>query len=161
MAAFSIHRGPEMDRFCDELSKDLLDLHYADTGEPAVKSVKRTADHYQGEYLDELPDLIVTWTDTRPLGSSTCGNPANSLLRIQSDKIGIVEGVSDYIRTGDHRPYGMFVAVGPNIVPGKLDRTISLMDFAPTFCSLLDTKLPDPDGTPIAEVLRTSALGPA
>ncbi len=148
-----IHRGTDMDRFCDELSKDLLDLRYADTGEPAVKSVKRWADHYQGEYLDDLPDLVVAWSDTRPLGSSTCGNPANSLVRIQSDKMGVVEGVSNYIRTGDHRPQGMFVAVGPNIKAGRLDRTVSIMDFAPTFCALLDAELPDSEGTPIGELL--------
>src|SRR6267143_904819 len=153
-----IHRGAEMDRFCDELSEDLLDLCYSDTGEPAVKCIKRTAEHYQGEYLDDLPDLVVEWTDTRPLGSSTCGNPARSLVRIQSEKIGIVEGVNSYIRTGDHRPQGLFVAVGRNVRAGKLNRTISIMDLAPTFCALLGTELPDWQGTPIGELLANAPI---
>jgi len=152
-----IERGADMDRFCSELAADLLDLRDADTDTLVVKAVKRTADHYQGEYLDDLPDLLVEWDDRKPLGSATCGNPAGSHVRIRSDKIGIVEGVNTYIRTGDHRPEGLFVATGPGIRAGQLGRTVSTMDFAPTFCALLGTELPDPDGTPIAEIITASA----
>jgi predicted AlkP superfamily phosphohydrolase/phosphomutase len=148
-----IHRGPEMERFCKQLSADLCDLRHADSGEPAIIAVQRTADHYQGEYLDDLPDLLVEWNGAMPLGSASCGNPAGSLVRLRSDKIGLVEGVNSYIRTGDHRPEGIFAARGPNIQPGRLHRTVSIMDFAPTFCALLDTVLPDVDGKPIGELL--------
>jgi hypothetical protein len=152
-----IESGADMNRFCDDLTADLLDLRHADTGTPAVKAVKRTADHYHGQYLNDLPDLLVEWDDRMPLGSATCGNPAGSHVRIHSDKTGIIEGVNTYIRTGDHRPDGLFVAVGPAIPVGRLGRTVSIMDFAPTFCTLLGTELPDPDGTPIAEIITASA----
>ena len=60
---------------------------------------------------------------------------------------------------GDHFPGGMFIAAGPGIQPGKLERTVSIMDFAPTFCALLDVPLPDVDGQPIREI--TGAMEPA
>lgn len=147
-----ICRGLEMDRFCDELTRDLLDLRYADTNNRAVNAVHRITAKYEGDYLDDLPDLVVEWSDETALGSSTCGNPAGSLVRIGSRKIGIVEGVNAYIRTGDHRPEGMFVAAGPNIRPGGLGHTVSIMDIAPTLCAMLGVGLPGASGVPIREL---------
>ncbi len=145
--------GNEADTFCEQLGQDLLALENADTGARMIKSVKRTRDLYAGEYLDLLPDLLVEWSDDVMLGSAACGNPAGSHLRIRSDKLGVVEGTIQYCRTGDHRPEGVFVACGPGIAPGTLARTVSIMDFAPTFAALLDVKLDDVDGKPIAELL--------
>lgn len=152
-----IHPGADAEHFCAQLAEDLLALVDADSGVPMVKSVKKTSDLYQGEYLDHLPDLLVAWNDARPLGSATCGNPRGSLVRVRSDKTGVVEGTNYYGRTGDHRPEGMFVAVGPGVSPGRIDRTISIMDFAPTFCELLGVRLDDVDGRPISEVVRAAA----
>ena len=42
-----IRPGEEMEAFCDQLTKDLLDIIDLDTGKPVVKSVKRTAELYQ------------------------------------------------------------------------------------------------------------------
>lgn len=149
-----IRPGRDMDRFCAALTDDLLDLRYADTGEPVIKAVHRTSEKYGGDYLDDLPDLVVEWADGKALGSSTCGNPKGSLVRLQSKKIGIVEGVNTYIRTGDHRPEGMFVAAGPNIRPGRLGRTVSIMDIAPTLCAMLGTDLPGTQGVAIGELVN-------
>ena len=55
--------------------------------------------------------------------------------------------------TGHHRPGGMFLAFGPSVQPGFLDRTVSVMDFAPTIAQLLNVSLPDVDGQPIDELL--------
>lgn len=145
--------GDEADAFCDRLAQDLLALESADTGVRMIKAVKRTRDLYAGEYLHLLPDLLVEWSDELMLGSAACGNPAGSHVRIRSDKLGIVAGTNNYCRTGDHRPEGVFVACGPGIAHGRLERTVSIMDFAPTFAALLDVELTDVDGKPIAELL--------
>jgi arylsulfatase A-like enzyme len=50
----------------------------------------------------------------------------------------------------------LFVAVGPGIKPGTLDRTVSIMDFAPTSAHLLDVDLPDVDGKPILEIVSAA-----
>lgn len=149
-----VRTGPEADAFCDRLAQDLLAIENADTGVRMISSVKRTRDLYTGEYLDYLPDLLVEWSDNVLLGSATCGNPAGSHIRIRSDKLGVIEGTNNYCRTGDHRPEGVFVARGPGIVRGRLDRTVSIMDFAPTFTAMLGVDLPHVDGRPIPELLR-------
>jgi predicted AlkP superfamily phosphohydrolase/phosphomutase len=145
--------GAEADAFCDRLADDLLAIVDLETGIRMVKDVRRTDDEYRGEYRDTLPDLLVAWNDEHRLGSARCGNPAGSRLRLYSERMGTVAGTNRYVRTGDHRPEGMFVATGPGVSPGRVGRTVSVMDFAPTFCELLGTTLPDTDGVPIAELL--------
>ncbi len=143
----------EADGFCARLAADLMELVHADTGERAVSRVRRTRDIYQGEHLDLLPDLLVEWDDRRYLGSSTCGNPRGSEIVLRSPKLGTVSGVNGYCRTGDHRREGLFMALGPGIRAGRLGRSVSIMDFASTFCGLLGASLPGADGRAIPELL--------
>jgi predicted AlkP superfamily phosphohydrolase/phosphomutase len=148
-----IRPGEEADAFCRQLADDLLAIEDADSGVRMVRRVLRTRDLCDGEYLDQLPDLIVEWNTEHRLGSATCGNPAGSQVRLRSPRIGVIEGINDYVRTGDHRPDGLFVATGPGIRPGHLAGTVSIMDFAPTFCALLGVAMQDVDGRPIAPIL--------
>lgn len=149
-----IQPGKELNDFCNELTKDLLNIVDYDTGKPMVRQVKKGFDLYGKECVDHLPDLLVEWNDERILGSLGVGDFKNSRLRMVSEKIGIVEGVNTYCRTGDHRPEGLFIAVGPGINAGHLDRIVSIMDFAPTFTNLLGVEMPDTDGNPIVEILE-------
>lgn len=152
-----IRRGADADAFCAHLTEDLMALIDADTGRPVVRNVVRTADLFEGDHLDDLPDLLVEWDDTKPLGSANAGNSGGSHVRITSPKTGVIEGTNVYCRTGDHRPEGMFMALGPDIRPGKLDRTVSIMDFAPTISEVLGVELPNVDGRPIAEIVEAMA----
>lgn len=147
--AGKIRPGREMDAFCRELARDLLEIVDHETGLPMIRSVKRTDSIYRGEKLVHLPDLLVEWNDEVPVGSATAGKPDRSTLRVSSKKIGVVEGINWGCRTGDHRPEGLFIAVGKGIRAGRMDRPVSLMDFAPTFTQLLGVPLPDIDGRPI------------
>lgn len=149
-----VQAGAEMDALCDQLAQDFLQIVNLDTGKPVVKSIKRTAQLYEGEFLDYLPDLLVEWRDDIPLGNTITRNLDGGRVRLASDKIGVVEGVNSYCRTGDHRPEGIFIALGPGIKPERLEKTVSIMDFAPTFTELFDVKLPDADGKPIEEILE-------
>ena len=149
-----IKPGAEADRFSDQLIDDLLEIVDLETGIKMVKEVRKSDDDYHGEYRDTLPDLLVAWNDEHRLGSASCGDSSGSYLRLYSDKMGLVEGINHYVRTGDHRPQGMFVVMGPGIRKGQLNRTVSIMDFAPTFCEMLNAKLPDVDGVPIQELLE-------
>jgi len=139
-----LHPGEEADAFCDRLARDLLDIVDLERGVPAFTKVTRTADLYRGEYADHLPDLLVQWNPAMPVGKA----------RLSSPKLGVLEGVYRISRTGEHRPEGLFAATGRDIAPRRLNRTVSVMDFAPTFAALLGvTPPPDIDGVPIAEVL--------
>ena len=142
-----------MDALCTQLEHDLLDLRDLTTGKPLVSAVVRTRDVYQGEHLDVLPDLLVEWNPEIVLGTATAGRSGTGRIRIGSDKIGVIEGENRYCRTGEHRPEGFFVAVGGGITPGRVERTISIVDFAPTITAMLGVPLPDVDGRPIEETL--------
>ena len=139
-----IRPGPEYQQFCDDLEKDLLGIKNVGTGKPVVKRVIRTAEYYSGDYLDHFPDLLVEWNEEDPI-------PA-----VFSEKIGKVPISFWSPRTGHHRIGGMFFAFGPSIEPGFLNRTVSIMDFAPTIAHLLNVSLPDVDGQPIDELLASS-----
>jgi len=147
-----IKPGDELNDFCQQLSEDLLNIVDMDSGKPMVRGVVRTADHFQGEYIDHLPDLLVEWNEDILLGSKMLNDDTSCWLKLTSEKIGLIEGEYTYCRTGDHRPEGLFIVTGPGINPGAIGRTISIMDFAPTFLNLFGLTNPDLDGKPISEI---------
>jgi len=150
-----LESGTPADEFCEHLTAALLEIVDQRTGRPLVRRVLQTADFYAGEHLDDLPDLLVEWSDEVPTGSSLIAGGAGAVVRAHSLRIGNVEGVNHYGRTGEHRPEGMFIATGPGVPPGLLDRVVSILDFAPTFAGLFGVELPQRDGAPLAELLRS------
>jgi predicted AlkP superfamily phosphohydrolase/phosphomutase len=141
-----VQPGAELDSLYATLERDLMDIVDLDAGKRVVSRVIRTDDLYRGEHRNVLPDVLVEWSDYAPI----------SKIRLGSSRIGELTGEYRFCRTGDHFPGGMFVATGPGITPGMLQRTVSIMDFAPTFCRMLDVDLPDVDGTPIHEILAAA-----
>jgi Uncharacterized conserved protein len=148
--------GARADGFCEQLSRDLLELTQPESGRPLVRAVHRTADLYRGAHLHELPDLVVEWNPDIPLGTSVAGNGAGSRVRATSPKVGILEQVNTYCRTGDHQLGGMFIARGPGIRPGQLGRVVSNLDLAPTFAQMMGCAMTGVDGRPIPELLAGS-----
>ncbi len=141
-----IRRGPHYEAFCQQLSRDLLSFTNVEYGTPLVQRVLRTSDFYQGEYLDDLPDILVEWNREFPIAT------------VSSPKTGTIRRVYRGTRTGDHKPDGFFVALGPNIPGGPLKQHVSVMDFAPTIAALLGVSLPKVDGKPISSLaVRTSS----
>ncbi|MCG8324649.1 MAG: hypothetical protein MI673_03960 [Thiotrichales bacterium] len=136
-----VNPGRQFEDYCDYLSDALMDWINLDTWDPLVKEVVRTRDRYEGEHVDILPDLLIRWNRNKPITS------------IGSPKFGIIKRNLQKIRTGDHRPGGMFFAFGPGIRHRKLDHSVSIMDFAPTICTLLGTPQDVTDGNIIREVL--------
>src|SRR5262249_35046801 len=97
--------------FCESLTHDLLEIVDADSGHKVVERVIRTADLFRGEYLHHLPDLLVAWSDARPLGSMTTGNGRGAHGRLSSRQIGTVPGKNRYCRRGSHRRGGLCVGI--------------------------------------------------
>jgi predicted AlkP superfamily phosphohydrolase/phosphomutase len=147
-----VDQGAVAERLEDQLIQDLLDVVEERSRRPLVRRVLKTREHYSGEHLNVLPDLLVEWDDATPIGSASIGG-AGATVRAVSPKIGCVTGTNDYGRTGEHRPDGFFVATGPKTRSGRLPRAVSILDFAPTFARLLDVTLPESDGTAIPELV--------
>jgi len=136
-----VRPGPEYEAFCTELTRDLLELVNLADGKPLVRRVLRTVDEYASDVTAHFPDLLVEWAAETEVSG------------VASPKIGEIRRGYTYCRTGDHRPGGFFIATGPGLQAGLLSRPVSIMDFAPTFCSILDTPLEDFDGAPIPELV--------
>lgn len=145
--------GAPADAFAAQLANDLLDIVDERTGKPLVRRVLRSAGLYHGEHVDRLPDLLVEWSDDVPTGSTAVGRGAAAAVLARSEKIGRIEGVNQYCRTGEHRPDGFFIAAGPTVRPQRLGRRVPIVDFAPTFVRLLGVDAPAYDGGPIGELL--------
>ena len=62
--------GAEADRFCEQLAADLTALEDPRTGCRLIRRVARTAELYQGPHIDELPDLLVEWSDDGPVANT-------------------------------------------------------------------------------------------
>jgi predicted AlkP superfamily phosphohydrolase/phosphomutase len=145
--------GKEVEEFTTWLVQSLLEINDERTGKPVIERVRRTADLYDGEFLDTLPDLLVEWSDAVPTGSLGVANGVGARVRVSSPKIGIVEGDNDFSRTGEHRPGGWLAASGAGIAHGRFEQRPSLMDIAPTLTAMLGVTLPNSDGQPIEELL--------
>ena len=143
-----VRPGAEFDDFFGSLAEDLREIVNLETGQPVVKEVLKTADHYSGDHLNDLPDIIVRYNRDSPI------------RRIRSPKIGEIEGEGQSCRTGDHRPAGLFLVSGPGIRSGHLNETIASVDLAPTMAALLGLDLSDVDGKPIAALLSGTAEAP-
>lgn len=144
--------GAEAEAFCERLGRDLCEIVDARTGGTLVRRVLRTADLHQGERRDDLPDLLVEWSDEVPTGSSEVGIGAGARVRASSPKIGVVEGTNDYGRTGEHRPGGWVVVAGPGMPTRSLERTIPLVDLAPSLAAMLGVPMPGAEGRPAPEL---------
>lgn len=139
--------------FCRDLARDLLDVVDAESGHPIVARVLCTDDLYQGAARHDLPDLLVEWSDARALGSTAVGAGQGASVRLTSNRIGTLEGMNRYCRSGDHRREGLFVAVGPELEPGRMPHAVSIMDFAPTLARRLGVELPAAAGRPIPRLV--------
>jgi predicted AlkP superfamily phosphohydrolase/phosphomutase len=138
--AGKVRPGAEYREFMEALERDLLDITNLNTGNRIVKRVIRTSDLYSGDSTEHFPDLLVEWAGTEPVES------------VLSDKIGRLDKPYRYCRTGRHIPSGLFIASGPGIPPGRLNRQTSILDFAPTFCAAFGITCDGLDGRAIPEI---------
>ena len=149
--------GAEADAFCAELAAELLALRDALTGRALVRAVRRTRELWRGDHEGDLPDLLVEWSDDAPTGSTALAGGRAATVRATSPKLGVLEAANAYGRTGEHRPEGFFVARGAGIRRGHLARTVSTLDFAPTFCARLGLPMTNVDGRVIEEVATANS----
>lgn len=133
-----IRPGEEYDAWCAVIAHELGEFVNVDTGEPVVRRVMRTSDLYDGPCVPALPDLLVEWNRNHPIA------------RVRSPRLGEVSGVDRKCRTGDHQPAGVVLCAGPSARPGRMERTISIMDIAPTIAERLGVELGDVDGVSFA-----------
>ncbi len=116
----------EVDRVCARLSHDLLALVNVGTGGRVIRGVER-ADRW----------LFIDWERTAPIET------------VWSPKTGLVHAPYTHWRTGDHRPDGLLLAIGPGVPRHTVLPCVDLEDIAPSIAARLDVRLEDVDGRPV------------
>lgn len=116
------------DRLCQRLIDEAQHLRIPGTNRPLVTDIQRREDVYNGSHASSFPDLIVT-LDPDYVVVPTLGTS-------------LITPIQRLLRSGDHRPDGIFLVCGPNIKPGFLPGTPDLIDMAPTLLHLADLPTP-------------------
>lgn len=126
----------EADKLLGFLTKELMKVVNADTGEPLIKDIVVTRKEYSGAYLEKLPDLLVTWNRNAPIE------------RVSSDAIGELSQEHLDNRTGDHTPDGICILWGHGIDAGGEAPAVRTADLAPSIAHFFGVELCDHDGRP-------------
>ena len=144
-----IRPGAELDAYLAALADGLAELRNGVTGEPVFDRIVRTDTVHPPPHAAPMPDLMAQWSRSAPIPSLT------------SPKIGTVEQRYRGLRTGDHRPDGLAIAIGPGIGPGTLADPVNVEDLAPTLLAWVGVDWPGVDGRPVgpwcAAAARTAA----
>ncbi|MFP5364044.1 MAG: alkaline phosphatase family protein [Thermoleophilia bacterium] len=93
----------EADALLDTIAQGLETFHDPD-GEPAVARADRVRDHHAGARADQLPDLVVGWSE----------RPATTLAGVHSARFGdVLRRGSGSGRSGNHTPGDAWAVVVP------------------------------------------------
>jgi predicted AlkP superfamily phosphohydrolase/phosphomutase len=115
----SVQVGREYDDLCQTIAGSLRRLVAADSGRPVVTDVFHTDQTFPGPGRERLPDLLVRWSDDRPIES----------VRLADGTV--ITQPSPDPRSGNHRPDGFAIVCGAGVsVDGA--ETGHLLDLAPT-----------------------------
>jgi len=138
-----VEPGAEYEALCQEITDALMTFVDADTGQPVIKDVIRSRDVFHGEHLEDLPDLIVRWSDS----------PAAMHRAVVSPKFGTIPwptpGQNPDGRSGNHQGQGILIVAGPQVKSGSIEKA-HILDFAPTVLSLLGQPVPaEMEGKPL------------
>jgi predicted AlkP superfamily phosphohydrolase/phosphomutase len=118
------------------LAHDLQALVNVATGGPVICGVVPSDRWYRRRNDDTIPDLFIDWERSAPVET------------VWSPKTGLVHGPYRLWRTGDHRPEGLLLAVGPDVTPGAAMPEIAIEDLPVSLLARLGCAGSDLDGSP-------------
>ncbi len=124
----------DFDEVCETLTQALLDLRDPTTHLPIVAQVVRVDRHMQGEHIDAMPDLLAVWNRQAPFSA------------VESSRIGRIDGVRSWGRTGDHTPHALMLVRSPEAGTREPGRPARVVDIAPTIAALQGVPFDGIDG---------------
>jgi predicted AlkP superfamily phosphohydrolase/phosphomutase len=126
----------QIDAVVNELNEDLLTLVNVATGGPVFRRLRSSDRWYQRSPTDTFPDLFIEWERSGPIET------------VWSPKTGLVHAPYTHWRSGDHRPDGLLLALGPGIPAGTILPPLDIHNLAPSIAARLGVRLDDADGQP-------------
>jgi predicted AlkP superfamily phosphohydrolase/phosphomutase len=119
------------------------------TAQPMVKRVYRREEIYSGPYVDHAPDLLIEWELDD--GYSYLFRPSTGRRRPPVEILDQEERTR--VKSGDHRPEGIFLATGPQVAAPMELKDVKITDVAPTILHILGLPVPsDMDGKVLTEL---------
>jgi predicted AlkP superfamily phosphohydrolase/phosphomutase len=132
----------EVEELVEQVGAGLMDFRDPD-GEPAVASVERVAERWQGAAADRLPDLVVRWRPTPSIGIDALRSPRFGTVRRQGHGSG---------RTGNHTEGDAWAVLAPGDGRERqLGRPARIADVPATVAALCDVPLNGLSGEPLIE----------
>jgi predicted AlkP superfamily phosphohydrolase/phosphomutase len=127
-----VEPGADYRKLLDRVEEDLSRLIDPQSGKPAVRHIGRTADLYQTDPHETLPDIFFDWTPT-PYPKRRIEHPHGVLE--QKDMF--------FNRDSRHNLKGFFAAAGPGISGRGRIPNLSVLDVAPTCLRLMGQPIPE------------------
>ena len=126
-----VEPGAEYEALRERIITELLDLRDPATGQPVVLEAVRREDLYRGEYLEHIPDIVLT------LAPDYEGGPALEGYIITSMPLAELQKLS-----GSHRMNGILIARGPGVRAGGEIEGANIVDLAPTILYAMGLPVP-------------------
>ncbi|MGH8659860.1 MAG: alkaline phosphatase family protein [Gammaproteobacteria bacterium] len=155
--AGTVKPGAEYEDLRDRIIRELYHLVDPETKQPVVKTVRRREEIYSGPYVEKFPDLIIEWGLDNGYSyrfkSSQGGRAGRAPIAYVDNK------EQEESKSGDHRDFGIFIALGRELKASLQLTEVDILDIAPTVLYLLDLPLPaDMDGKVLTQMLREEYL---
>jgi predicted AlkP superfamily phosphohydrolase/phosphomutase len=138
----------------ENIRKTLQGLIDPTTGVQVVKGVHSRENIFHGPYSDFAGDLLIEW-NSEALGNGLGSNTSGHVVSVSLMKdLSFFQGW-----TGTHRPFGIFIAYGPQIKKGETVSGATHYDIAPTLLYLQDHPIPeDMDGKVLTGIFSEDHL---
>jgi predicted AlkP superfamily phosphohydrolase/phosphomutase len=137
--------GAQYDALLSEIAARFHALINPNTGEPAVEDVYFPARQFRGPKARDLPDVGIVW------------NPRNPIDAVESDAISTIVGRQESDRSGNHRPEGFALFLGPSFVMDSGESQGDARQIAPAILSRFGVEIP-PHYEMLAPVAITKRL---
>lgn len=128
----------------DQVIETALTLEDPETGERVIERAYRKEELYSGQYVDDLPDVLLFPRELRYQAGGLSQFMSNRLME------------PSFAYTGGHRMNGVLMMQGPGIAAGEVDGA-RLIDVAPTLLHLLSLPVPDDMDGIVLEPARAAA----
>lgn len=118
----------------EQIINALSDLRAPDGRNP-ISAIHKREDLYNGPCIEAAPDIIIEWHDCAYMPSE----------RDHENEPLFGERWREYMSwptSGSHRPEGVFIAAGPNIITKSSIETVRLVDLAPLWLAMNGVECP-------------------
>ncbi len=144
--------GKEYEDLRDYLIKKLYECRDLKTGQKVVEKVFKGEEVFHGKYLANAPDIVIWWKEDVVISGLVSTREDGTEIKVMKKHL-------DDPRTGNHTPYGIFIAKGKHIKKGVEVKGAEIIDLAPTILYLMGVPIPkDMDGKVLIDIFNDSFL---